>query len=1031
MKKYFSIVATFVCVVTIAQTKRTGIVIDKDSGESLIGVSVVLEGTDKGTMTDLEGKFSIEADNTDVLVFSYIGYLDSKVTVLEKEDFIVPMNFASRGLNEVVITALGIKKDKQALGYAVQEVSGEEFQKVKQSNAVSSLTGKVAGLTIKNSGDFFQNPDVNLRGAKPLIVVDGIPDRTADFWRINSDDIANINILKGATASALYGSVGRNGAIMITTKKGKEGKLSVSFNNSTMFQTSFLRKPERQTVYGNGNHGGYAYIDGSGGGTEGGGWIWGPKLDQLDPTTESGYWETTQYNSPIDPITGKLKPIPFLSRGRDNVENFFRTGVLQSNNVSVDWGSDKATFRMSLSNQYQKGIIPNTDLNNTSFSVAGQLTPNEKLKVGGKLSYNKQFTDNFPEVGYGPTNYLYNLLLWTGTDVDVRDLRSYWKPGQEGVQQRHFNTSYYNNPYFQAYEYQRGYDKNSAFGNYFVEYEFLDGISFKSTGGMNYYGLERTYKEPKSYIGYGDKSRGNFTVLDENLFDITTDFGIKVDKDITDMISLSGEIAYSRYRRNWNKLTSATDGLTIPGFYSLDNNAGPTIRSSNRKEKEGINSFYGFLDLSYDQTYFLSLTGRNDKVSTLPTKNNSFFYPSIASSVVVSNIISMPSWIDFAKVRGSWARVSEGRIGSNPYSHIQGYEKGTTWDGVPSTYFGNTLKSTDLKPETSDTWEIGSYIRFFQNRFGIDFTYYQAKDFNNLIYMPVSDATGYENRLINGDEFVRKGFEIVLQGKPVRNENFEWSTTINLSHYRKYLNKLSNNRTMTDKNIKQGERIDGIYINQYQKDGNGNVIYQDGYPVADPYKRFIGYSDPDWVFGFTNTFNYKNFALSFTLDGRIGGVMFSRTNQKMWWGGVDLGTVNQYRDDANAGNNTYIANGVKVVSGEVSFDSHGNILSDTRVYAPNDEKVNYISYMQTTSNNSAKNYHYYKQDFIKLRDLTLTYTLPTKVIEKTPFSAFSVSFVGTNLWLSSKIKNVDPDSGVDALQTPSMRSIGFNLNAKF
>lgn len=1028
----YSIATLLLCsTIAIAQEKRTGKVVDAQTGEALIGVTVVIQGTQQGTLTDVDGNFSINAYNDQVLELSYIDYKTSVVPVGTQTNMQIGMQVTAKGLNEIVITALGIKKEKQALGYSVQDLDGQKLEKVKQSNAITSLTGKIAGLTIKNNGDLFQNPDLSLRGEKPLIVVDGIPDRTADIWRVNSDDIENISVLKGATASALYGSVGRSGAIMITTKKGKEGKLTVTFNNSTMFQTSFLRTPDRQTTYGNGNQGVYAYVDGSGGGTEGGGWIWGPKLDQLDPSTPSGYVETTQYNSPIDPATGKLIPIPLLSKGKDNVKNFFRTGVIQANNVAVDWGNDKASYRLSLANQYQKGTVPNTDLNNTSFSIGGTLTPNDKFRLSSNLTYNRQFTDNFPEVGYGPTNYLYNLLLWTGSDVDIRDLRNYWVPGKEGVQQRNYNISYYNNPYFQAYEYLRGYDKNNVFGNYNLSYEFLEGISFKANGGINYYGLNRTYKEPKSYIGYGAKSRGNFTVTNESFFDITTDFGFKVERELMDGLLLSGEVAYSRYRRNYNYMRSATDGLTIPGFYNLDNNAGPTLIGSNREEKEGIDSFYGFVDLSYDSTYFLSLTGRNDKVSTLPTQNNSFFYPSASASVVLSNILEMPQWIDFGKVRGSWARVSEGKIGSNPYSHIQGYEKGTTWDGHPSTYFGNTLISSDLKPQTSDSWEVGTYFRFLNNRIGIDLTYYQTKDYNNLIYMPVSSTTGYANMLVNGDEFKRKGFEVVLDVTPIKTEDWKWVSSINLSKYNKYLTKLSNGRTQTEGYIKEGDRNDGIYIWQYETDGQGNVVYDNGYPVWDPHLRFIGHSDSNWTYGWTNTITYKDFTLNFTLDGRIGGVMFSQTNQKMWWGGVDPGTVTSWRDDANTGLATYIAPGVKVISGEITYDISGNIVEDTRVFAENDVAVNYNSYMQTTSNNPLKNYHYYKQDFIKLRDITLTYQLKQEKLAKTPFSSLSFSFIGSNLWIASKIKNVDPDSGRDALQTPTMRSIGFNINAKF
>lgn len=1031
MRDFYLIAFVLFQVVCFAQTPRKGMVTDALTGEPLIGVTVVVKNTTFGTMSDFDGSFKIDASDDQLLEFSYIGYETQTTVVREKVDFQIALKVVSSGMDEVVITALGIKKEKQALGYAVQDLSGSTLEKVKESNVLSSLTGKVAGLTIKNSSDLFQNPSISLRGANPLIVIDGIPDRTADIWRVNADDIESISILKGATASALYGSVGRSGAIMITTKKGKEGKLTVSFNNSTMFQTSFLRKPKRQTAYGNGNQGVYAYVDGSGGGTEGGGWIWGPRLDQLDPNTPSGYFETPQYNSEVDPVTGKLKPLPFLSRGKNNVENFFRTGVLQSNNVAVDWGNDKANYRISMSNQYQKGIVPNTDLNNTSFALAGQLKPNEKFTISTNLTYNKQYTENFPEVGYGPTNYLYNLLLWTGSDVDVRDLKNYWVAGKEGVQQRHYNNSYYNNPYFQAYEYMRGFDKNNAFGNYALEYEFMDGISFRSTGGFNYYGLNRTYKEPKSYIGYGEKSRGNFSVMNENFFDFTSDFGLKINKELTDILHLSGEVAYSSYRRNWNSVTTSTDGLNIPGFYNLDNNAGATLFGSNRQEKEGINSFYGFVDLAYDNTYFLSLTGRSDAVSTLPKGNNSFFYPSVSSSIVVSNLLTIPDWIDFAKVRGSWARVSEGRIGSNPYSHIQGYEKGVTWDGTPSTYFGNTLLATDLKPETSDSWEIGAYVRFFKNRLGLDVTYYQTDDFNNLIYMPVSSATGYENTLVNGDRFKRKGLEFVLDFKLIDNQNWMWSSTVNLSKYNKYLTKLSNDRTQTDGYIKEGERTDGIYISQYETDGKGNVVFENGYPVRDPHSRFIGYEDPDWTYGFTNMITYKDFSLSFTLDGRIGGVMFSQTNQKMWWGGVDPGTVNQFRDDANAGKATYIAPGVQVISGEIRYGSNGEVIYDDRVFVPNAEAVNYNSYMQTTSNNSEKNYHYYKQDFIKLRDLSLTYQLNATTLSKTPFSSLSMSLIGSNLWIASKVKNIDPDSGKDALQTPSMRSIGFNINAKF
>ncbi|MEH6682602.1 MAG: SusC/RagA family TonB-linked outer membrane protein [Sediminicola sp.] len=1030
IKNFILLGLLLISAVLSAQQTVSGTITDS-GGVPLIGVSIGILDAPQGTTSDFDGKYTITVQDTDTLVFSYLGFKSQSIPVAAQSVLNVVLEEDTQQLSEVVVTALGIKKEKKALGYAVQEVQGEQLEKAKESNFVNSLSGRVAGLNIKNSTDLFQNPEIDLRGASPLIVIDGIPDRTADIWKINADNIENVSVLKGATASALYGSVGRNGAIMITTKRGEKGKLTVTANNSTMFQPSFIKIPKVQTTYGNGNQGVYAYTDGSGSGAEGGGWIWGPKLDQVDASTPSGFFETPQYNSPVDPETGELTPLAFVSRGKDNIENFFQTGLIQTNNVSVDWGNDKASYRMSVSNVYQKGLVPNTDLKNTSFSLGGTLTPSDDFKISSSLTYNKQFTNNFPEVGYGPTNYLYNLILWTGVDVDVRDLKNYWRPGEEGYQQRHFNISYYNNPYFQAYEYLRGYDKDNLFGNLSFEYNLTPRLSLKGRSGVNVYSLYRTYKEPKSYIGYGDRSRGNFSLADVNYLDITSELGIRYENDLTKDIAISGELAYANYYRHTTSNESSTDGLNIPGFYNLDNNAGTTLFGSNRDEKETIHSIYGFVDVEFFDAFYLSFTGRNDQVSTLPQTNNSFFYPSVSGSLIVSNLVDLPSWATFFKLRGSWSQVSEGKIGDNPYNHILAYEKGATWNGVPSASFGENLLSDNLKPETSDTWEVGANVRFLNNRIGLDAAYYEARDYNNLIYSPLSESSGYTSMLLNGDVYKRKGMEFTLDATPVQSESFSWNLQMNLSRYRRYQEEIFGDRERTDDFIKAGERTDQIYATVYQTNADGQVIFENGYPVADPYQRFIGYDEPDWTYGISNSLTYKNIGLSFLFDGRLGGYMYSTTNQKMWWGGTDPGTVNQFRDDANNGLSTFIDNGVKVISGSVEYDVNGNITSDTRQYAPNDVPVNYIGYMQTTSNNQNKNYHYYKETFIKLREVVLTYNLSDKLMEKTPFTDLSISLIGRNLWLSSDVPNIDPDSGQDNLQTPSTRSIGFNINAKF
>lgn len=1030
MNKLLNLFVLLLAFAGFAQQEVSGTVKDPNN-VPLGGVTVMIPNTSRGTVTDFDGNFTIEAAAGEVLQFSYVGFTKQNITLSDQTDLEVIMAEDAQALDAVVVTALGIKKEVKALGYAVQEVAGENLEKAKEPNFINQLSGRVAGLNIKNSTDLFQNPAIQLRGATPLLVIDGIPDRTLDIWKVNSDDIESVSVLKGATASALYGSVGRNGAIMITTKRGKKGKLSVTFNNSTQFQPDFIRVPDVQTTYGNGNRGVYAYVDGSGSGTEGGGWIWGPRLDQVDPTTPSGFFETPQYNSPVDPVTGALTPIAYTSRGKDNIKNFFDTGIIQSNNVSVGWGNDKADVRMSFSNNYQKGIVPNTDLKNTSFNVAGSIRPSDKLTINGTLTYNKQFTSNFPEVGYGPTNYLYNLILWTGTDVDVRDLKNYWREGQEGIQQRHFNISYYNNPYFQAYEYKRGYNKTNVYGNASFTYDITDELSLRGRTGINEYSLYRDYKEPKSYIGYGAKSRGNFSIAQTNYFDITSDLALHFEKKITDNFGITAEGAYVNYYRNSKNTTQATDGLNLPGFYNLANNAGATLFGTNREEKETINSFYGFVDLEFYNAFYLSLTGRHDKVSTLPDGNNAFFYPSASASVVLSSLFDMPDWVSFAKLRGSWSRVSEGKIGNDPYDYILAYEKGTTWDGTPATYFGSNLLAPNLEPETSDTWEVGANFRVLNNRLGFDLAYYQARDYNNLIYSPISDASGYSSILLNGNEFERKGVELTLDATPIKTDNFSWNTQLNLSHYRRYQKAIYGDREQTEGFLRVGDRTDKIYTGIYQTNADGAVIFENGLPVNDPYDRFIGYDEPDLTYGISSQVTYKNFTLSFLFDGRLGGLMYSTTNQKMWWGGTSKGTVNQFRDNANKGENTYIGEGVVVTGGTVSYDVNGAIVEDTRTYAPNEVPVNYISFMQTTSNNQNSNYHYYKETFIKLRELTLTYQFTDNVLKQTPFKALDVSLVGRNLWLASKIPNVDPDSGVDNLHAPSTRNIGFNINAKF
>ena len=1009
----------------------------RDQNDVLPGVSILEKGTSHGTTADSEGRFNMTVSSPEaVLVFSFIGYKTQEIPVGIRTQIEIIMEEEITALNEVVVTALGVEREVKSLGYAVQTVEGEVMTKAREPNVINSLTGRVAGLEIRNQTDLFQDPGIRLRGATPLIVIDGVPSVDADIWKLNADDIETYSILKGATASALYGSIGRNGAIMITTKRGAKTGTQVEINSSTMFQPSFIRIPEVQTTYGNGNNGQYTYVDGSGGGLEGGGWIWGPKLDQRDPTTPSGYWETPQYNSPVNPETGELVPLPFLSRGKNNVEDFFRTGMISTNNVSVSGTGEDGNFRISTSHTYQKGIVPNTELNNTSFQLSGGYNLSKRLKSDASLTYNRQYTDNFPETGYGPNNYLYNLILWTGPDISVNDLRNYWKPGQEGLQQRHYNTSWYNNPHFQANEYLRGYYRDNIFGQVKLDYNVAPGLDLTLRTGINQYNLNRTFKEPKSYVAYDYVSQGNFMLSSQAELNLNTDFIAQYVKELSENFTIRASAGGANRWRTFRYQRQSTDGLVVPEFFNLSNSANP-LRGENSHQEQKVNSVYGTLDFEFFGGIFLGVTGRNDWVSTLPVQNNSFFYPSVSLAGVISDFTDLSAAkISFLKLRASWSRVSDGQIADlhpiyrfYPYQHIQAYNPGVNWNNAPSLSFPSVLLNPDIKPESSDTYEIGADARFLEGRLGLDVALYRIRDFDNITSVPMSLGSGYTSRLENGGEFLRKGIEITLTATPVRTTAFSWDVTVNWSQYRRYLESVYDGSDRIGF-IKVGTRTDQIYGFSYAYTPGGKLILQDnGFPQEDAFTRMLGYSNPDYVFGIQNSLSFGNFNLVISADGRVGGKMYSSTNQKMWWGGTHPGTVNQYRDDANEGIASYVADGVTVVEGAVEYDSDGNVLSDTRVYAPNTTPVNYISWNINTSN--AYLNHYYNASFIKLREITLTYNLPQSLLSKTFMDRASVSLVGRNLVVWSDVPEVDPDPGEDSLQTPSVRNLGFNVNFIF
>lgn len=1023
---------TITAALRLQQIEISGTV--RDEKGPLAGVNIYTKTDNKiGTRTDSEGKFALKVSVNSTLVFSFLGYERKEITVKDK-DLQVVMNPISNAMAEVVVTALGINKEKRKVAYAAQEVKGESLTVAREPNVASSLVGKVAGLQIKTKSTLFENPEITLRGGNATIVIDGVPAPDGfNMWSINADDIENITVLKGTASSALYGSVAQNGAIMITTKKGKGGTagIELTYNSSTEFQAGFLRIPKTQQDYGMGFNGKYAFVDGKGGGiNDAYGYVWGPKLNQPDPSTSSGFVEIPQYNSPLDPATNKLKPLPWISRGKENLNNFLTNGLITTHNLSVAGSTDKSDYRISLSHLYQKGQVPNTTLNSTTLSLAGKLKLNSKLDAEATLSYNRQYSPNYPNSDYSPDNYLYNIILWMGPDVDIRDMRNYWKPGREGSEQLTYNYSWYNNPWFLAYEKERAYTNDVIVSQGNIKYKFNNDLKLLVRGGITTNFANSESRVPYSYINYGTSAApyGNYSVNRDNRMRFVSDALLTYDKKLSQDFTISASVGASTRLDQYNKLESrTTGGLSVPAWYNLDNSRDP-VRSTNERVEKQVYGMYGYVDLDYRNMATLSLTGRNDWTSALQSPYNSYFYPSASLSLIVSEMFHLPTVISYFKLRGA---VTDATTDINAYSALLTYEIGSRWNGNPSLYLPDALRPPGLKPNKTISQEYGTELRLFRNRIGVDFTYFNYDRTNNVVEVPLSEASGFAKLQVNGDRYRRRGIEVVVSGTPVQTENFKWSTTLNYSRLRNTVLEYQGGEEIRG-GVKVGQRMDIYRGWAWQKSPDGQIVHENGIPQYINQQVNLGYMLPNWEFGFLNNFQYKNFGISFAFDGRIGGKTNNAIEAKMYEGGMHPNTANSYRDDAYRGEKTYLAGGVTQTGGDVTYDAQGNITGDSRTFVPNTTKVNYVDWVFATYTNGIDESTLYDRTFVKLRELTLSYQIPSNLLTKTPFKTASFSLVGRNLLLWSKVPYMDPDGYSDLqLAEPTVRNIGFNVNLKF
>ncbi|MCD8268812.1 MAG: SusC/RagA family TonB-linked outer membrane protein [Parabacteroides sp.] len=987
----------------------TGTVTDT-KGVAIIGANIMEKGTVNGTITDIDGNFSLTVKEGSVLAISYIGYLTRELPVKKGGTLSIQLKEDSQALEEVVVTALGIRREEKALGYSVQKVSGDEMPMAKSVDITTSLTGKIAGLNIQNNTEFDQDATISLRGATPLLIVDGIPYANLSINEIAADDIESVDVLKGATASALYGARGSSGAIMITTKKGleKEG-LNININSNTMFFSGYLAFPETQHSYSAGTGGKYNNNS-----------VWGDKLDIGRTAVQ---W---------DPKTYEYREMELTSKGKDNFKNFLQFSMVTNNNVSVTQKGKYGSFRASATQVYHKGEYPNQKLNKMTFSVGGEMKW-QKFSMDATAAYNKRVSSNTVGSGYSGS-YIYNMVIWGGTEYDIRDYRDYWVKGKENEMQNWYDRSWYDNPWFKAYEQVTSYDTDVFNTSINTSHEITPWLKAMVRAGADVYNKREESRNAISANGAWDK-KGFYSINKGTEFSVNTDAMLMADKT-WGKFNLNGMFGGNIfYLHNDDMLSKTQGGLSIPGYYSLNSSSDPVNATSSLQQKR-VNSLYGKASLSWNSTYYLDVTGRNDWSFTLRSDKRSYFYPSVAGSIILSEILPLPSWWNFLKVRGSWTTTKQD---ADIYASNNVYSITTNvWDGLSTASYPDVLIGGIVLPQKSETWEAGLAQTFFQKRLNIDFAYYHKLESDFIIDGGVSESTGFKSIQTNSKEQrLRSGIELVVGGTPVQTKDFNWHILTNWSHDKYTYHKLDPDYSTKRPWIKEGADWDWIAINDWERDPDGNIIHNGGIPVRQTFQTKVGKYVPDLVWGITNTFKYKNWTLSFTFDGRVGEISYSKTHQMLWNSGTHIGTDNQYRyDEVVNGNISYVGEGVKVVSGAVKRDPDGNILEDTRVFAPNDVVVSYESYITKyhDSHASPSWQNMLSQTFFKLRNLSLTYDIPYSACKKVGMKNTSVSLTGQNLLLWAKdFKYTDPERGSDteSLNAPPQRYMGFNIKVDF
>lgn len=880
------------CTSVYAQVRTiTGKVTTSEDGSGMPGVNVVIKGTQKGTSTNATGNYSIEVNGSNpVLVFSFVGYDANEVSVGSRSVVDVSLTPGAENLNEVVVTALGIKREKRSLGYSVGEVSGKDIVNVPQENVLNALSGRVAGVTINQTSGAGSSVSVIIRGAtslsndnQPLFVIDGVPvanslnnirsmgDRNnVDYGNaisdINPDDVESISVLKGPSAAALYGSRAGNGVILITTKSGKKGKgLGVSFSTSNVFETPY-RYLDLHYKYGNGDRN--ARLD------ETSAYWGGPELDK-------GIL-AAQWNSPLDANGNKI-PTELRSY-KDNMKNFLQTGITSTNNIAISGSTDKTTYRVSYNLMTNQGLIPNSDLNRHSLSASGTYDIHQKVKLTTNLNFVRSQSDNRPSTANRGANPLEAVYQWS--HVDVRELQNYWVPGNEQIKQ--MSPTNGDNPYFLAYAINNGFNRDRIYGNMKLDYAITSNLSAFARISHDMFVEDRETKIPWSY---SRGRNGGYYLQGLGRKETNADFLLTYKKNINAFdfsVSGGGNYMVQNYKEDF--MGGAI--LTVPGLYRISNIPLASLQVSNSSAKKAIYSLYGMASLGYKNMLYLDLTARNDWSSTLPAENRSYFYPSASLSWLANYAFSLPKSISLLKLRAGWAQVGND---ANPYQLMPTLGTGS-WGSLITTNVPQTLLNAQLKPEIATSTEFGVDLGLFENRLRFEGTYYYLENKNQILGITTPSSSGFNSKLINAGLLASKGWEINLGGTPIRDKN-GWNLDLNMNFTRnrttiKELTEGMDFYTLWDDNnggafTFVGEEIGNIYSRGYATVTDPKSPYY-RWPILNNNGEWIAVNDrnarekvgnfnPRFIMGMQATLSYKRFSLAASFDARVGGNFQSYT----------------------------------------------------------------------------------------------------------------------------------------------------------